>query len=316
MIFWEYFAFLLVVVSTSGFAVLVEHKGASDQKSPDRERNQLAELRALHRTLPAVRAGAEGPREELGQADEDEGARAQQDDDGDLSVAERAGEGEDDDHPEDGAQREHEVVGERLGGGRERERKRLVRRGWLGVSARGLIIALACEGSWFVASGSSSLGQGESGQKNPGKIGGESQHAARQIPVTGVSSSPTVSGGEITTLLQPPTTNETWSTHDQQIKKATKTHLLDAHATVQERHEVGDLVGDLVHDGGVAAADGVAAAEEGPADYESVSEVMHLAFGYPSETSPWEQSASRFEGLFHRLDVECRRLMLCRLLFV
>lgn len=104
----------LVVVSTSSFAVLVEHQGAADQERPDRERHELAELRALDGALAAVVARGEGSGQQLGQADEDEGSRAQEDDDGDLGVGEGRREGEDDDYAPDGAQRGHEVVGERL----------------------------------------------------------------------------------------------------------------------------------------------------------------------------------------------------------
>lgn len=85
-----------------------------------------------------------------------------------------------------------------------------------------------------------------------------------------------------------PTVNKTTQkkTRAKKIKQTYIQYLLDAHATVQERHEVGNLVGDLVHHGGGrhGPADGVAAAEESAADHEPVGKVVHLAFEASRET--------------------------------
>ena len=56
------------------------------------------------------------------------------------------------------------------------------------------------------------------------------------------------------------------------------THLLDAHAPVQQRHEVGHLVGDLVQHRGRrdGPADGSAAAQERCPDGNAVRKVVHL----------------------------------------
>lgn len=104
-----------MVMTTSSFAVLVEHERDADQERPNRERRKLAELRALHSAFSVLGdVGVQGSRQQFRQADEDEGSRPQKDDDRDLSVTERVSERQDDDHAEDSAQRGHEVVGERL----------------------------------------------------------------------------------------------------------------------------------------------------------------------------------------------------------